>query len=63
VGTITEREKIEKLRQTVIVLVEILRVLGGFDQTIQMAELTLGDTEPAPPRRTHGDRWKDHPQR
>lgn len=59
----TEREKIEKLRNTVTVLVEILRVMGGFAQTIQNAELTLGATEPAQPRRTHGDRWREHPQR
>lgn len=59
----TEREKIEKLRNTVTVLVEVLRVMGGFEQTIQNAELTLGATELAPPRRTHNDRWREHPQR
>lgn len=58
----TEREKIEKLRQTLTVTVEILRVLGGFELTIQEAELTLGATEPAVPRRTHEERWKQSPE-
>ncbi len=55
----TEREKIEHLRKTVTVLVEVLRVLGGFELTIQEAELTLGATEPEVPRRTHEERWKN----
>jgi hypothetical protein len=53
----TEREKIENLRKTVTVMVEVLRVLGGFELTIQEAELTLGATEPALPRKTHDQRW------
>ena len=53
----TEREKIERLRQAVRTAAEVLRTLGGFDTLTTELELTLGDTEPQPPRRTHDQRW------
>ncbi len=54
----TEREKIDRLRQAVKTAAEVLRTLGGFPLLITELELTLGDTEPETPRRSHEERWK-----
>lgn len=54
----TDREKIERLRQAVKTSAEVLRTLGGFPLLITELELTLGDTEPETPRRSHEDRWR-----
>lgn len=59
----TEREKIEKLRNSLVTVKEVLKVLGDFPLLVTELELTLDATAPAEPRRTHGERWKEHPQR
>lgn len=53
----TEREKIEKLRSSLVTVKEVLKVLGDFPLLITELELTLEATEPADPRKTHGERW------
>ncbi len=59
----TEREKIEKLRSSLVTVKEVLKVLGDFPLLVTELDLTLEATAPAEPRRTHEEKWKDHPQR